>query len=138
MSIDKNSIVELLTEARDARENAHAPYSGFWVGAAVLCDSGKIYTGCNIENASYGLTVCAERVAVMKAVSNGERRVRAIAIVTDGPDIAQPCGACLQVIAEFCTADEPAIIVSGTVDLQYKVLDLNEYLPMPFRLKFCH
>jgi cytidine deaminase len=124
--------MNMLVAARDVRENAYVPYSGFKVGAAVMCDSGKVYTGCNIENASYGLTVCAERVAVQKAVSEGERQIVAVGIVTGGPEIARPCGACLQVIAEFSTTDALAVIVSGTVDLKYEVLNLCDYLPKPF------
>ncbi|MHB9035334.1 MAG: cytidine deaminase [Armatimonadota bacterium] len=133
-AVHEDVMMAMLVAARDAREHAYAPYSGFKVGAAVLCDSNKVYTGCNVENASYGLTVCAERVAIQNAVSVGERRVLAVVIVTDAPDIARPCGACLQVIAEFCASDEPALIVSGTVDLEYEAMSLSDYLPKPFSL----
>jgi cytidine deaminase len=92
----------LLDAARLARENAHAPFSNFRVGAAVLAKSGRIFTGCNVENASYGLTICAERVAIFKAISEGERGFDAVAVVTDAEKLTPPCGACRQIIWEFC------------------------------------
>lgn len=99
----------LIAAARQARENAHAPYSNFRVGAAVRAKSGRIYSGCNVENASYGLTCCAERVAIFKAVSEGERGFDAIAVVTDAERLTPPCGACRQIIWEFC-GDVPVIL----------------------------
>ena len=94
----------MLAAARAARENAHAPYSEFKVGAALRAKSGKIYTGCNVENSTYGLTICAERVAIFKAISEGEpvRSFEAIAVVTDTEQLTPPCGACRQIIWEFC------------------------------------
>ncbi|MBP2645740.1 MAG: cdd [Firmicutes bacterium] len=92
---------ELLKAAKLARTKAYAPYSHFFVGAAVRGASGKIYTGCNIENASYGLTNCAERTAIFKAVSEGETQLTALAVIADSPEPVAPCGACRQVIAEF-------------------------------------
>jgi len=92
---------ELLSVARRARERAYAPYSGFRVGAAVLAESGSIYPGCNIENASYGLTLCAEQVAVAQAVSSGERRLAAIAVSAEGTHAVWPCGRCRQMLLEF-------------------------------------
>ena len=92
----------LVALARDAREHAHAPYSKFKVGAALLLASGEIVTGCNIENASYGLTLCAERVAVFKAVSEGLGDFEAIAVVADSTRPTAPCGACRQILWEFC------------------------------------
>jgi cytidine deaminase len=92
----------LLDSARVARDHAHAPFSNFRVGAAVLAKSGRIFAGCNVENASYGLTICAERVAIFKAISEGERGFDAIAVVTDAEKLTPPCGACRQVIWEFC------------------------------------
>lgn len=92
---------ELINYAKAAMKNAYAPYSRFKVGAALLTKSGKIFTGCNVENNSYGLTVCAERVAILKAVSEGERDFQAMAITASGAKTAMPCGACLQVMAEF-------------------------------------
>ena len=91
----------LLKKANEAMERAYVPYSKFKVGAAVLMASGKVYTGCNIENASFGATNCAERTAIFKAISEGETEIKAIAIVSSSKDITYPCGICRQVIAEF-------------------------------------
>nr|WP_269321430.1 cytidine deaminase [Paenibacillus sp. UNC217MF] len=95
---------QLIQEALEARKQAYAPYSHFQVGAAILAD-GTIYRGCNVENASYGLTNCAERTAVFKAVSEGKRKVEAVAVVADTEGPVSPCGACRQVLAEFCHGD---------------------------------
>lgn len=119
----------LIAAAKQARENAHAPYSNFRVGAALLAKSGRIYTGCNVESASYGLTCCAERVAILKAVSEGERGFEAIAVVTGADTPATPCGACRQVIWEFC-GDVPVILANlqGRVDRERA----GKLLPRPF------
>jgi len=101
----------LITAAKRVRENAHAPFSNFRVGAALRAKSGRIYTGCNVENASYGLTCCAERVAIFKAVSEGERGFEAIAVVADTDALTPPCGACRQIIWEFC-GDVPVIMAN--------------------------
>lgn len=93
---------KLIESAISARENAHAPFSNFKVGAALLCETGEIITGCNIENASYGLTMCAERVAIFKAISEGVTKFRKIAVVADTETLTPPCGACRQIIWEFC------------------------------------
>jgi cytidine deaminase len=93
---------ELLAAARAARENAHAPYSHFRVGAAVEDEAGRIYTGCNVENATFGLTLCAERVAVFKGISEGAKRFLRIAVVADTDRLTPPCGACRQILWEFC------------------------------------
>jgi cytidine deaminase len=126
--------------AVDAREFAYAPYSDFRVGAALLCKNGKVYTGCNIENASYSPTNCAERTAFFKAVSEGERDFRAIAIVGNMkdavPDIKEfvsPCGVCRQVMAEFCNPGEFKIILANRPD-NYRVYTLMELLPLGFSL----
>jgi cytidine deaminase len=99
----------LIAAAKQARENAHAPFSNFRVGAAIRAKSGRIYTGCNVENASYGLTCCAERVAIFKAVSEGEHGFDAIAVVADTDTLTPPCGACRQIIWEFC-GDVPVVL----------------------------
>lgn len=121
---------ELLILAKDARKSAYTPYSNFQVGAALLTEDGKVYTGANIENASYTPCVCAERVAFFKAVNNGERHFKAIAIVGgkagEDPGFCAPCGVCRQVMAEFCT-DEFKIIL-GTPD-NIKTYTLVEILP---------
>lgn len=93
---------QLIKEAIEARKNAYIPYSHFGVGAALLTGGKKIYTGCNIENASFGLSNCAERTAIFKAVSEGEKKIEAIAVVADTEGPVSPCGACRQVLAEFC------------------------------------
>jgi cytidine deaminase len=95
-------ILDLLVEsAWEARKQAYAPYSHFAVGAALLAKSGQTYTGCNVENCSYGLTVCAERVALFNAIAEGEREFLAVAIVAETPEVVSPCGACRQTLAEF-------------------------------------
>ncbi len=119
----------LLAAARRAQRRAYAPYSRFKVGAAVLTVSGKIFTGGNIENASYGLTLCAERVAVAQAVSAGQRRFKALAIVTSAAG-ATPCGACRQVLAEF---GDCVILCAATGRRQVQQLRLAELLPRAFR-----
>jgi cytidine deaminase len=124
---DQNKLVSL---AAEARKKAYAPYSDFAVGAALLAKSGRIYTGCNVENASYGLTVCAERVAVFKAISEGEREFEAIAVVTENG--VTPCGACRQVLMEF--GDDIQVIVADTVGHR-KVFALTDLLPEGFTPK---
>jgi cytidine deaminase len=102
--------------AKTAREFAHAPFSHFKVGAALHTKSGKIFTGCNVENASYGLTICAERTAIVKAVSEGEKEFDAITVVTDTDKLTPPCGACRQFIWEFC-GDIPVIMANLKGDI---------------------
>ena len=121
---------ELLNAALSARERAYAPYSKFLVGAAVLAKSGKIYTGCNIENASYGLTVCAERNALFSAVGAGEREFTALCVVGDTEEPISPCGACRQVMAEFKV---PRIILANLRG-DVKEYTLEELLPYGFSL----
>jgi cytidine deaminase len=120
---------ELLRLARSARTRAHAPFSRFKVGAALRTSGGEIVTGCNIENASYGLTLCAERVAVFKAISEGLRRFDAIAVVADSREPTAPCGPCRQILWEFC--GDIAIHMS---DLRGNVVtkQASELLPLPF------
>lgn len=103
---------ELIAAALAARENALAGYSRFKVGAALETDAGEIFTGCNVENATYGLTVCAERVAVWKALSEGRRRFRQIVVAADTEVLTPPCGACRQILWEFC-GDIPVLLANG-------------------------
>src|SRR5882762_3715006 len=120
---------DLAAKAAAARENAFAPYSGFKVGAALETKDGRIYTGCNIENVSYGLTVCAERVALWKALSEGAREFRQIAIVTDDVAVTPPCGACRQLLWEYC-GDIPVHLHSLMgLDAVHQLADL---FPHPF------
>jgi len=119
----------LVQTARDASERAYAPYSEFKVGAAVLCESGTVFTACNVENASYGLTVCAERAAIFGAVAAGERRFRALAVYADADEPAPPCGACLQVLSEF--ADDLPIYLAGRGG-GWREVRLRELFPVPF------
>jgi cytidine deaminase len=119
----------LLDAARAVRENAHAPFSKFRVGAALETADGRIVTGCNVENATYGLTVCAERVAVFKAVSEGQRQFRRIAIIADTEEPTPPCGACRQILWEF-GGDLEVILANLTGEkARYS---LRELLPHPF------
>jgi cytidine deaminase len=120
---------ELTKLARAARRNAVAPYSNFKVGAALLLADGSIVTGCNIENATYGLTLCAERVAIFKAMSEGERKFAAIAVVADSKRLPAPCGPCRQIIWEFC-----GDVWVRLSDLKGKSrqLRMSELLPHPF------
>ncbi|ADK14875.1 MULTISPECIES: cytidine deaminase [Clostridium] len=120
----------LVSKAFEGRKNAYAPYSNFKVGAAVLAEDGKVYTGCNIENASYGATNCAERTAIFKAISEGNRAIKAIAIVGVENDYTYPCGVCRQVIAEFASKD--AEIILGKGESEYIVKTLDELLPGAF------
>ena len=119
----------LLTAAKQARENAHAPYSNFRVGAAVRASSGRIFGGSNIENASYGLTLCAERVAIFKAISEGERNFEAVAVVTDADVLTPPCGACRQIIWEFC-GDVPVLLAN--LQSKRESLKMSDLFPKPF------
>ncbi|MEZ5307790.1 MAG: cytidine deaminase [Pyrinomonadaceae bacterium] len=124
---------ELIEAASAARRRAFAPYSNFKVGAAVRASSGKIYSGCNVESASFGLTVCAERVAVWKAVSEGETGFLEIAVVTDTMGLTPPCGVCRQIVWEFC-GDVPVIMANCKGDAE--VLPMSELLPRAFDTKF--
>ena len=119
----------LVAAALAAREHAFAPYSKFQVGAAVEDAAGRIYTGCNVENATYGLTICAERVAVFKAISEGARRFRRVAVAADTDELTPPCGACRQILWEFCGDVEIAMAnPRGRVET-YRLKDL---FPRPF------
>ena len=115
---------DLIACAHKARENAYAPYSNFKVGAALLGSDGKVFTGCNVENATYGLTVCAERVALWKAISEGEREFTAVAVVSTSNPPAPPCGACRQLLWEFCGELEVTTANTQGVTRSYLMTDL--------------
>ena len=125
--------MELIGAAMGAMKGAYAPYSGFFVGAALLCENGEVYTGCNVENASYGATCCAERTAVFKAVSEGKLKYKGIAVVGGkGGDIRSfctPCGVCRQVLAEFAEEDFFTLLYDGQ---KTQRLALAELLPHSF------
>jgi cytidine deaminase len=126
-------MTKLVDAALAARQHARAPFSNFKVGAALEDETGRIFTGCNVENATYGLTMCAERVAVFKAVSEGAQEFRRIAIAADTDLLTPPCGACRQILWEFCGDVEIAL-----VNLQGKVetLRLKDLFPRPFDASF--
>jgi cytidine deaminase (EC 3.5.4.5) len=124
--MDKNEVIK---QAIEAMENAYAPYSKFKVGAALLTKSGKIYTGCNIENSSYGASVCAERVAIFKAVSEGEHDFELLVVATKTEEPSPPCGICRQVISEFSN-DLPIILVNDKGSIIET--NINKLLPFPF------
>jgi len=123
----------LISAALKAREHAHAPFSKFRVGAAIEDASGRIHGGCNVENATYGLTVCAERVAVFKAISEGAREFRRVAVVADTETLTPPCGACRQILWEFCGDVE---IVLANLNGKSEVLRLGTIFPRPFDSSF--
>ena len=120
---------KLVAEAKKARENAYVPYSDFAVGAAVLTAEGDVYRGCNVENASLGLTNCAERTALFSAVANGEMEIEAIAVAADTPDPASPCGSCRQVLVEFNPDMEVVMVNTGGEE---KITTAAELLPEYF------
>ncbi|KPL03792.1 MAG: cytidine deaminase [candidate division Zixibacteria bacterium SM23_73_2] len=123
---------ELIEKAKKAKEFAHAPYSKFKVGAALLTKNGKLYTGANVENSSYGLSMCAERVTLFCAVSSGEKEFSKLAIVTDSEEPVTPCGACRQTLLEF---DGELEIICATTEGKMKIYKLKELLPEPFKFK---
>lgn len=124
----EQEIKNLIDHAIVAREKTYSPYSHFGVGAALLCEDGAIYEGCNIENASYGLTNCAERTAIFKAVSEGRTKFKSLAVVADTEGPCAPCGACRQVVAEF----KIPIIIMGNLMGNIKIVSMEELLPFSF------
>jgi cytidine deaminase len=123
----------LLQAALGAREHAHAQFSHFKVGAALEDDAGRVYTGCNVENATYGLTVCAERVAVLKAISEGARKFTRVAVAADTGTLTPPCGACRQILWEFCGDIEVILVnLAGKTES----LRLKDLFPRPFDAGF--
>jgi cytidine deaminase len=131
--LSDESLQELLKTATEARLRSIAPFSNFLVGAAVKTADGKVYIGCNVESASYGLTVCAERVAIWKALSEGERKFTELAIVADTETLTPPCGTCRQIIWEFA---KDATIVLGNLDGETQVVSIRELLPRAFDARF--
>ena len=132
MPIGEKERDDLCRLAVSAMGRAYAPYSQYAVGAAVLTESGHMYLGCNVENASYGLTICAERVAIGNAVSDGQKRIQAIAVATR--DGGSPCGACRQVLAEFAEGTCEVFLVNPNGD-RFEQVTLDELLPLRFSLK---
>ncbi len=124
---------DLIEAALRVRENARAPFSNFKVGAALEDDTGRIHTGCNVENATYGLTLCAERVAVFKAISEGARKFRRIAVAADTDALTPPCGACRQILWEFCGDVE---VMLTNLRGKTEVLRLKDLFPRPFDATF--
>ncbi|MGC9071801.1 MAG: cytidine deaminase [Acidilobus sp.] len=125
---------DLLKAAKEVLGNAYAPYSGYRVAAAVRAPSGRIYRGVNVENASYGLTICAERAAVFNAVAGGERSIREVLVLTERGEPAPPCGACLQVISEF--GDDNTVIYSISLEGGQRMWRLRDLLPARFGPSF--
>jgi cytidine deaminase len=123
----------LIEAAVEARQKAHAPFSGFQVGAALEDAAGRIHTGCNVENATYGLTVCAERVAVFKAISEGAREFRCIVVAADTEILTPPCGACRQILWEFCGDVE---VVLTNLHGKTETMRLSDLFPRPFDASF--
>jgi cytidine deaminase len=119
----------LIEAALAVRDHAHTPFSGFKVGAAIEDENGRIYTGCNVENATYGLTICAERVAVFKAVSEGAGKLRRVAVVADTEKLTPPCGACRQILWEFCGDAE---LVLSNLSGEQETLSVGQIFPRPF------
>ena len=124
----------LLKAARDAAQKAYAPYSRYKVGAAILCADSSVYTGGNIENASYGLTNCAERTAIFTAIAVGRNDFVALAVVAEGDSMPYPCGACRQVLSEFCRSELPVYVATADALADYEVVSLGELLPHGFHL----
>lgn len=122
---------KLVLLAVKIKESAYVPYSDFHVGAALIADNGKIYTGCNVENASYGAAICAERTAIVKAISDGAKRVLTIAVASDSKLPTMPCGICRQVLSEFCSPDMPLYLSNR--DGEYKTYTFEEILPHSFK-----
>ena len=125
---------ELIAQATDARRWAHAPYSNFSVGAALLSADGRVFTGCNVENSTYGLSMCAERVAIFKAISDGAHEIAKVAVVTDHEHIAPPCGCCRQLIWEFATAQTEVILANLAGDV--RTYRITELLPEAFDARY--
>lgn len=128
------SPIDLLRAAADVAKNAYAPYSTYHVGAALQCADGEVFTGCNVENASYGLSNCAERTAIFSAIAAGRHDIVTMAVVAQGESLPYPCGACRQVLSEFCADDVPVYIATSDALDDYQTISLSELLPHRFKL----
>jgi len=124
---------ELIEKAKEVSKNSYSPYSKFAVGACVLAASGKTYTGCNFENSSFGMTICAERNAIGSAIASGEKEIKAVAIYSPNQDNCVPCGACRQVMSEFSRNDDEFKVILKDGE-KLNVLKLSQLLPMGFKL----
>lgn len=130
MNIDYNLLMD---KAKDASKHSYSPFSKFVVGAAVLASSGNIYQGCNVENSSFGLSICAERCAIFKAISEGEQKILAVAIYSPNTDSCYPCGACRQVMNEFESKDEEIEVITEKLG-QLEIKKLSYFLPCGFKI----
>ncbi|MDQ6652460.1 MAG: cytidine deaminase [Acidobacteriota bacterium] len=131
--LSEEGLQQLIETAKAARLRSIAPFSNFLVGAALKTEGGKVYTGCNVESASYGLTVCAERVAIWKALSEGERQFTELAIIADTKSLTPPCGTCRQIIWEFC---KNATIVLANLRGESEIVSIRDLLPRAFDARF--
>ncbi|BDU50851.1 cytidine deaminase [Haliovirga abyssi] len=129
----KTNVIDLIEKAIEVRERAYSKYSGFKVGAIVIGDNDKMYKGVNVENKSYGLTMCAERTAIFSGVTDGMKKLKTIVIVADTEDVVTPCGACREVISEFATPETE--IVLSNLSKKYKIYTIQELLPFSFELE---
>lgn len=123
-------ILDIASAAVQVRERAYSPYSGYRVGAALMDETGRMHVGVNVENASYGATICAERAAVMAMATSGARRIVSLAVATE--DAGSPCGMCLQVLAEFADPDLPIVLVEGRNGNKFHPMTLKDFFPRPF------
>jgi cytidine deaminase len=133
MKITKKIRLDLVHRASLAKEKAYAPYSNFRVGAALITDDGTVFEGCNVENSSYGMTICAERNAVFQAAMHGKRKILAVAVASDDEAFITPCGACRQVLAEFTNGEAEVLLT--TPDGAYQSVKLSKLFPTPPALK---
>ncbi len=131
-ALEDSLIEKLYKEAQSVQKNAHAPYSGFHVASSILMNDDKIYTGVNVENASYGGTVCAERVGIFKGITEGAKSIKALLVLIKSDEPWPPCGFCLQVISEFATPETPIILM--TTEKKKKEYQLKDLLPISFKL----
>jgi cytidine deaminase len=132
MILDENYVYYLIEECIKIRNNAYAVYSNFKVGALIVDDNNNLVPGVNVENASYGLSICAERNAIFSAITLGAKKIKILCVVGDSLSPISPCGACRQVISEFC--DEDTVIILSNLEKKYKIFKVDELLPYSFKL----